>query len=160
MADVTARIARSAAAVESPLTDLAGFDDWFAEYGEKICTTAERVPLAALDQWYETPVTGDLRHRTGKFFTVHGLRVHDPTGAVHWWDQPIIDQPEVGILGILVKEFDGVPHFLMQAKAEPGNPGGLQLSPPCRRPAATTPVSTRAGRCRTWTTSATPRGTG
>ncbi|MFM9701593.1 NDP-hexose 2,3-dehydratase family protein [Streptomyces galilaeus] len=129
MADVTARIARSAAAVESPLTDLAGFDDWFAEYGEKICTTAERVPLAALDQWYETPVTGDLRHRTGKFFTVHGLRVHDPTGAVHWWDQPIIDQPEVGILGILVKEFDGVPHFLMQAKAEPGNPGGLQLSP-------------------------------
>ncbi|MGW0571787.1 NDP-hexose 2,3-dehydratase family protein [Streptomyces tauricus] len=129
MADVTARIARSAAALESPPTDLAGFDDWFAEYGEQIYTTAERIPLAALDQWYQTPVTGDLRHRSGKFFTVHGLRVHDPANAVPWWDQPIIDQPEVGILGILIKEFDGVPHFLMQAKAEPGNPGGLQLSP-------------------------------
>ncbi|MEU3793631.1 NDP-hexose 2,3-dehydratase family protein [Streptomyces fructofermentans] len=130
MADPTAaRIARSAAALESPLTDLAGFDDWFAEHGRSIRTTAERIPLAAMENWYQTPVTGDLRHRSGKFFTVHGLRVHSPGSAVPWWDQPIIDQPEVGILGILVKEFDGVPHFLMQAKAEPGNPGGLQLSP-------------------------------
>ncbi|CAM5359048.1 GDP-mannose 4,6-dehydratase [Streptomyces cyaneofuscatus] len=45
------------------------------------------------------------------------------------WHQPIIVQPEVGILGILVKEFDGVPHFLMQAKMEPGNSNLLQISP-------------------------------
>ncbi|EDY42539.2 NDP-hexose 2,3-dehydratase family protein [Streptomyces sp. SPB074] len=129
MADVTARFARSAAVLESPRTDLAGFDEWFARTGERVRTTAERVPLTALDQWYQVPGTGDLRHRSGKFFTVHGLRVRMPDQAVPGWDQPIIDQPEVGILGILVKEFDGVPHLLMQAKAEPGNPGGLQLSP-------------------------------
>jgi oxidase EvaA len=50
-------------------------------------------------------------------------------GRVQRWHQPVIRQPEVGILGILVKEFDGVPHFLMQAKMEPGNRNLLQLSP-------------------------------
>ncbi|SDZ36671.1 oxidase EvaA, partial [Amycolatopsis xylanica] len=51
---------------------------------------------------------------------------HRDTGA---WTQPIILQPEIGILGILVKVFDGVVHCLMQAKMEPGNINLLQLSP-------------------------------
>ncbi|MBW2388126.1 MAG: NDP-hexose 2,3-dehydratase family protein, partial [Deltaproteobacteria bacterium] len=38
-------------------------------------------------------------------------------------------QPEIGILGILSKRFGGVRHFLMQAKAEPGNINIVQLSP-------------------------------
>ncbi|WP_344679053.1 NDP-hexose 2,3-dehydratase family protein, partial [Saccharopolyspora taberi] len=33
------------------------------------------------------------------------------------------------ILGIVVRRFDGIPHFLMQAKMEPGNINLLQLSP-------------------------------
>jgi oxidase EvaA len=40
-----------------------------------------------------------------------------------------MNQPEIGILGILVKRFDGVLHFLMQAKMEPGNINLVQLSP-------------------------------
>ena len=34
-----------------------------------------------------------------------------------------------GILGIIMKRINGVPHYLLQAKAEPGNIGKLQLSP-------------------------------
>jgi oxidase EvaA len=45
------------------------------------------------------------------------------------WTQPIIVQLEIGILGILVKEFNGVLHCLMQAKMEPGNSNIVQLSP-------------------------------
>ncbi|NEE37596.1 NDP-hexose 2,3-dehydratase, partial [Streptomyces sp. SID7982] len=80
--------------------------------------------------WSFSPETGNLVHRTGRFFTVRGLRVSmgehpDRTS----WHQPIIDQPEVGILGILAREIDGVLHFLMQAKMEPGNPGLVQISP-------------------------------
>jgi oxidase EvaA len=41
----------------------------------------------------------------------------------------VINQPEIGILGIAVREFDGVLHFLMQAKSEPGNVNGVQISP-------------------------------
>lgn len=50
-------------------------------------------------------------------------------GRVASWDQPIINQPEVGYLGFIVKEFNGVLHFLMQAKIEPGNVNHVQLSP-------------------------------
>jgi oxidase EvaA len=55
-----------------------------------------------------------------------GLRVDE--GTATWW-RPILNQPEVGIVGILAKEFDGVLHFLMQAKMEPGNVNTVQLSP-------------------------------
>lgn len=89
----------------------------------------DRIPFADLDAWSFDPETGNLGHRSGRFFTVEGLRVEVEDGPVPEWEQPIINQPEIGILGILAKEFDGVLHFLMHAKMEPGNPNLLQLSP-------------------------------
>ncbi|QYC42723.1 NDP-hexose 2,3-dehydratase [Nonomuraea coxensis DSM 45129] len=88
-----------------------------------------RLPLEELAGWRADPVTGDLRHVSGGFFTVEGLDVRRPGWAVPGWSQPIINQPEAGILGILLRRVAGEPHLLMQAKNEPGNPGGVQLSP-------------------------------
>ena len=47
----------------------------------------------------------------------------------HWenWDQPIIVQNEMGILGILKDSKKN--KYLLQAKVEPGNRNKLQLSP-------------------------------
>ncbi|MDQ2877134.1 MAG: NDP-hexose 2,3-dehydratase family protein [Actinomycetota bacterium] len=87
--------------------------------------------LARLDElasWRQEPSTGDFRHETGLFFSVTGLRVSAPKG-VRQWRQPILNQPEAGILGVLVKQIDGVLHCLMQAKVEPGNRGGFQIAP-------------------------------
>lgn len=97
--------------------------------GERIYTHTERIALDSLDNWYSDPENGWIRHRTGKFFSIEGLRASVTDAPVPGWFQPIINQPETGILGILVREFDGVPHLLMQLKAEPGNRGGLQISP-------------------------------
>ncbi|MBF6329797.1 NDP-hexose 2,3-dehydratase family protein [Nocardia transvalensis] len=102
---------------------------WLADIAKRRRMSTAIVPLAGLSGWQHDPETDDIRHRSGKFFTVHGLRVDRPNGPVPHWDQPIIHQPEVGILGILAKRIDGVPHLLLQAKAEPGNHNGLQLSP-------------------------------
>lgn len=88
-----------------------------------------RAPLDGLDGWSFAPTTGDLVHRSGRFFSVIGLSVGVDEGPYRHWEQPIIRQPECGILGMLAKEFDGVLHFLMQAKMEPGNRNLLQLSP-------------------------------
>src|SRR5207249_2629999 len=44
------------------------------------------------------------------------------------WAQPIIDQPEVGILGFLFRGRDPV-ELLVQAKFEPGNVNLIQLAP-------------------------------
>jgi len=107
----------------------ADFDAWFAGRALAHRFRVERIPFAAMDAWSFAEGSGNLVHRSGKFFAVEGLHVVVGTGPYPEWQQPIIVQPEVGILGILAKEFDGVLHFLMQAKMEPGNPNLLQLSP-------------------------------
>jgi oxidase EvaA len=70
-----------------------------------------------------------LRHESGKFFSIDGLQIKKDSDFVTQWCQPIINQPEVGYLGIITKEFDGVLYFLMQAKIEPGNVNYVQISP-------------------------------
>ncbi|MCD0485133.1 NDP-hexose 2,3-dehydratase family protein [Streptacidiphilus sp. ASG 303] len=123
------RFARSAAADRGSWLRTEDFADWLAGRGRANRFGIERIPFAELDGWSFEEGTGNLVHRSGRFFTVEGLHVTTGAGPYPEWHQPIIKQPEVGILGILVKEFDGVLHFLMQAKMEPGNPNLLQLSP-------------------------------
>ena len=50
-------------------------------------------------------------------------------GIVPEWTQPIINQPEIGLLGIITKEFNDILYFLMQAKIEQGNINHVQLAP-------------------------------
>ncbi|MFF8275523.1 NDP-hexose 2,3-dehydratase family protein [Streptomyces lateritius] len=111
------------------ITDTAGFHAWFAERGAAHRYRITRTPLHDLEGWYTDPASGDVRHRSGRFFSIEGLRYgrQEPDGPA--WTQPIIRQPETGILGVLIKWFDGIPHLLMQAKMEPGNINTLQLSP-------------------------------
>src|SRR6476646_2933706 len=80
----------------------------------------ERARLEEIDGW-SFDSGGNLGHRSGKFFRIEGLRVATDAGPTRAWEQPIIDQPEIGILGIVAKRIDGLLHFLMQAKMEPGN---------------------------------------
>ncbi len=122
------RIADSAQVFEG-VTTLARFHDWFAERRRLDVARVERVALDELDRWATDPATGDIGHDTGRFFTVTGVSAEVAGAAVPAWTQPIVLQPEIGILGILAKEFGGVLHFLMQAKNEPGNPGLVEISP-------------------------------
>jgi dTDP-4-dehydro-6-deoxy-alpha-D-glucopyranose 2,3-dehydratase len=114
---------------DGALMSMADFFSWFAERAKANRQDVDLVPLAELTGWRFQPDTGNLGHASGRFFTVEGLRVRTDHGGQRRWCQPIIVQPEVGLLAILVKEFGGVPHYLMQAKVEPGNVNGLQLSP-------------------------------
>lgn len=129
-AGLAARLARSALAVhEGHWTRTADVEPWLRERSQAHRFHVRRVPFEDLDGWSFDGVTGNLGHRSGRFFTIEGLRITGGPGGPGVQDQPIINQPEIGILGILAKEFDGVLHFLMQAKVEPGNPEAVQLSP-------------------------------
>lgn len=123
------RLAVSVQCTEGVLTSTPAFFDWLADRRGVHAQQVERIRFDQLSGWDFAPGSGDLRHRSGRFFSVHGLRVRSDFGSVREWEQPIISQPEHGILGIAVREFDGVLHCLMQAKSEPGNVGGVQLSP-------------------------------
>jgi oxidase EvaA len=123
------RLAESADRVAGVHLSMQGFADWMDERGAAHGFRIERIGFSALRGWHFARDSGNLVHESGRFFSVEGLRWRRPEegAAVHY--QPIINQPEVGVLGILVKQFDGVAHFLMQAKVEPGNPRPLMLSP-------------------------------
>ncbi|MFJ9468128.1 NDP-hexose 2,3-dehydratase family protein [Streptomyces caniferus] len=123
------RLAESAACTDGLRTTTAEFFDWLAARQLTHAQQVERIRFDEMTQWHADPDTGDLRHRSGRFFSVQGLRVRSDFGPVAAWSQPIINQPECGILGIAIRDFDGVPHLLMQAKSEPGNISGVQLSP-------------------------------
>jgi oxidase EvaA len=108
---------------------IADFFEWLDTRRSLHSYSVTRSRLDQLDGWTIEPGTGTIRHRSGQFFSVDGLEISTDHGPVPSWAQPIIVQPEVGILGILVKRFHGIPHFLMQAKMEPGNIDLVQLSP-------------------------------
>ena len=106
-----------------------GVDSWLAAQSGAQRMAVERVPFPAMRDWSLTGSPLRLAHRSGRFFSIQGLRVETDFGPVATWDQPIIHQPEIGILGIVTRVFGGVRHFLMQAKSEPGNVNGVQISP-------------------------------
>lgn len=101
---------------------------WLQGRNRSVRVNIERIPFNSLENWEVLP-DNSLRHSSGKFFSIEGIRVKTDYPSPVEWEQPIINQPEIGYLGILAKEFNGVLHFLMQAKIEPGNVNNVQLSP-------------------------------
>lgn len=107
---------------------------WLEREREEATMTVEVIPLRACRGWVADEATGDMHHASGDFFHVHGVRVGGSGSrevGARGWDQPILTQVgcDGGILGLLRKRFDGIPHYLLEAKAEPGNYRILQLSP-------------------------------
>ena len=108
--------------------------EWFIQRRESTTMSVEDIPLREAAGWTIDHDTGNIGHDSGDFFTVHGLRVRQTaTREVGGggWDQPILEQVgyDGGLLGIIRKRFDGVPHYLIEAKAEPGNYEIIQMSP-------------------------------
>ena len=103
--------------------------EWLRRRNEEVSVRIERQRLQALKNWHFHPETGNLCHESGRFFSIAGLSVKTNWGKTGAWSQPIINQPEIGFLGIIAKSFNGVLYFLMQAKIEPGNINHVQLSP-------------------------------
>jgi len=89
----------------------------------------ERIPLTEVEKWSYDINKTNYSHDSGKFFSVRGLDIRTNLGRFSHWQQPIIDQPEQGILGFARYQVDDEYHYLIQAKIEPGNPGLIQVSP-------------------------------
>jgi len=76
----------------------------------------------------------EISHVSEKFFKIIGIKVQNSdsreVGKIGWY-QPIIQAVgfDGGVLGLIRKKINGIPHYLINAKAEPGNYNGVQLSP-------------------------------
>lgn len=120
---------KSALTTENPLMPSERFLLWMREMNEKVYVKIDRVPFSRMREWYFNEDRGNLVHQSGGFFSIDGIRIRTNWGKVPAWEQPIINQPEVGFLGIITKKIHGILYFLMQAKIEPGNLNAVQLSP-------------------------------
>ena len=122
-------LARSLMTLGNPFNSTDEVVTWIERRNREVVVRIEEVPFADLKGWHFDGTTGNLVHDSGKFFSIVGIDVRTNTGSEKRWTQPVINQPEVGYLGIICKEFDGVLYFLLQAKIEPGNVNCVQLSP-------------------------------
>lgn len=100
---------------------------WMKSQNEEVVSNIMQIPLSELRGWSYRD--DRIRHNSGKFFSIDGIHIRTNYRNTPEWDQPIINQPEIGFLGFIVKKFNGVLHFLLQAKIEPGNLNIVQLSP-------------------------------
>ena len=99
---------------------------WINERNNTLFVNIKKISLSKCIGWNYDVNDGTIHNKNNSFFSIAGLRKLS-NGFVY--EQPIILQNEIGYLGILCKYIDGVLHFLMQAKIEPGNLNCIQLSP-------------------------------
>lgn len=105
------------------------FFSWLDGLNKNVKFETEFVDLKDLNNWTFDNL-GNIRHESGKFFSIQGIKVKTSfNGVENEWEQPIINQPEVGFLGILCQKRNGILCFLMQGKIEPGNVNKIQISP-------------------------------
>ena len=87
----------------------------------------ERIPFEECRDWLIDDVS--LRHTTGGFFSVVGIRCITDVEHLRGFESPMIDQPEVGVLGYVVRRRHRSWEWLLQGKTEPGTVLGTQVGP-------------------------------
>lgn len=96
--------------------------EWVKERNRNVSVNIRKIPRENDTMWQYYPNEGIVANKDRTFFTISGYKQNDI-------EQPIILQNEIGYLGILCQERNGIMQFLMQAKIEPGNINKIQVSP-------------------------------
>ncbi len=100
---------------------------WLQGRRESCDMTAVQIPLRESKEWvYDGQ---QLRHRGGGFFSVVGAVVTRADERLRTFDQPLIHQPEIGILGFVLTDGAAGPDLVVQLKPEPGNVHLVQVAP-------------------------------
>lgn len=112
------------------MSDITPVLKWLEKKRKSPSITVKEVDIKDLDNWHIDKKTGNIGHKSKRFFTMIGIKVSKAKGReVLSWAQPMMKQNECGILGILRQKRNGVMQYLMYAKCEPGSVVNPQLSP-------------------------------
>ncbi len=105
---------------------------WYKRIIKNSNIKIKTIPLDKCKNW-KINKNGTMSHTSGLFYKVEGVRIlksfkREIAGG---WDQPMFTETgfDGGILGLLKKEINNTPHYLVHAKFEPGNYNFIQLSP-------------------------------
>ena len=89
--------------------------------------TADRIGLRDVADW--TVAEDEIVRKDRRFFRVIGVDVTIENREVAHWSQPLVEPMQEGLCVLFAKRFDGVMHYLLQAKVECGNFDVVELAP-------------------------------
>lgn len=103
---------------------------WIEKRNKEIKVDIKEIALDNSNFWFFDKQNGEIKNKNNAFFSIKGLRETSIVGGYEKIiEHPIILQDEIGYLGFICKKINGIIHFLVQAKIEPGNINKIQLSP-------------------------------
>lgn len=104
--------------------------DWLEARRAVYLVSVEEIGVNETVDWKTDPVTGNIEHDSGKFFSIIGVKVQGAGDReVMVWSQPMLKQEEIGISGVIMQKHGDTMKYLFYAKFEPGNVDTLQISP-------------------------------
>ncbi|MEG2341923.1 MAG: NDP-hexose 2,3-dehydratase family protein [Bacilli bacterium] len=101
--------------------------EWIREKNSNIKVHIAKTSLDDISDFWKFNKDGNISNKNNSFFSIEGIKVYKDLDLIY--EQPIIVQSEIGYLGIICKQIEGILYFLMQAKIEPGNINKIQISP-------------------------------
>ncbi len=117
---------------QKPLHTSKEIKTWYKNIIRESKVKIKIIPLNKCKNW-KLDKNGQISHKSGSFYKVEGVRIlksfnREVKGG---WDQPMFTEPGFngGILGLLKKKINNTPHYLVNAKFEPGNYNFIQISP-------------------------------
>ena len=125
--DLKEKIHKSQCTMDNCLNSMDDILYWIEDLNKNTLVQITEANISDDTFWFYDDCKGEILNRKRSFFSIVGMRYFVENEFVS--EQPIIVQNEIGYLGIIAKEFNGVIHFLMQAKIEPGNVNFVQISP-------------------------------
>lgn len=113
--------------VDKGINNFSDLKNWILKLNKDTHIIIDETNINEDSFWFFDKNTGCIKNRNESFFQVTGLQYYVDKELIE--EQPVIIQDEIGFLGIIAKEINGILYFLMQAKIEPGNINGVQISP-------------------------------
>lgn len=127
---ILSEIAKSWSKKDSNINSTESIINWIKKRNDELSVDINKVKLSDSGYWYYNESNGCIENKNQSFFKICGLKEEYILGnKIEYTEQPVIIQNEIGYLGIICKMINGVIHFLMQAKIEPGNINKVQISP-------------------------------
>ena len=112
---------------KNTICDSSNLEKWLEKRRQSCDMEAYEISIHQSKEWKFD--NGELRHSSGGFFSIVGTTVYVEGEEQTHLEQPLINQPEIGILGFLIRRNEGELEIMVQAKPEPGNIGLIQAAP-------------------------------
>ena len=112
------------------LIDVSDALSWLSAAKSMHSMEVQLCDIRNLESWDFIGSKERLAHASGRFFSIIGISTRKIDRNIETnWNQPIVHQPEIGLLGLALRFTESGLQFLVQAKSEPGNINSVQISP-------------------------------